>query len=143
MFTQMKMMIGRMHLVREEKYPLIFKFAARFAMANDALTPTTEWPEITFIPGQFIPADLETAIASITAAYQAKLISLETAIQMMIEAGVPIESIEQEIQDIQSRDFGSAAALGLAVEDVGAAAEFLGRPRPTLPEPAPSDSQVE
>ena len=145
MFTQMKMMIDEMRLIRAEKYPLIFKFAARFEMANGTLAATTEWPEITFIPGQFIPTDLGGIITAVTTAFAAKVISLETAITMLIDAGMPIESVEDEIKAIQQRDFAGAAQVGLALGSDEAAAEHLGRPVParTTTEVLPDDSQVE
>lgn len=132
MFTQMKMMVSRMHLVREEKHPLIIKFAARFAMAaGDPKCPaTTDWPNITFIPGQFIPTDLPGAVAMIISALNAKLISLETAMSWAMEVGVPIEDIEREIEAIQARDFAGAAQAALALGDDKFAFEHVGKPVP-------------
>jgi hypothetical protein len=145
MFTQMKMMIQRMRLVRDEKWPLVFKFAGRFAMLNNQIPATTDWPELTFIPGQFIPSDLESLVTTVIAAVNGKVISLETGIEMLMEAGVPIQSIDDEIAKIQSRDFTGAQQVGLALGSDQAAADHLGRELPTDPSSnvALDDSEVE
>lgn len=145
MFTQLEMMIRRMRLVRDEKWPLVAKFAGRFAMSHNQIPATTDWPELTFIPGQFIPSDLDTMFTTVIAAVAGKVLSLETAIEMLMEAGVPIESIEDEIRKIQARDFTGAQQVGLALGSDEAAAEHLGRPLPERqPTTVPSDdNQVE
>jgi hypothetical protein len=145
MFTQTTSMIKRMRLVRKEKHPLILKFVGRFAMLypESGIPKVTDWPNITFLPGTFLPSDLAEVITSIVAAYTAKIISLETAIERLIEAGIPIDSVEEEIARIQARDAATAAAVGLATGDDNEARKFMGLPpvpeADRRPESAPAE----
>jgi hypothetical protein len=136
-------LVRGMRLVRAEKYPLMLKFAHRMFLAaqaagEDVGEVPAKWIHTEVAMGNFLPQDQAAAVTQVTALYHAKAISIETAIRMLINAGLPIESVLEEIERIQERDFEAANALLDATGDKSAVAEFLGLPEPPPdPEPEP------
>ena len=86
--------------------------------------------------GSFLPQDVQAAVDRVTALYNAKAISLETVITMLMEAGLPIQSVLEEVRRIQERDFDAAVKLFDATNDQAMVHQFLGLPEPEEP-PAP------
>lgn len=79
------------------------------------------------------------------------VLSLETGVRMLTDAGFPIDDIEAEITQIQSRQFEQARFLADALGSPEAVADFLGleapdetavAPTPNLP-PVPADNNGE
>lgn len=136
-------LVRGMRLVRAEKYPLMLKFAHRLFLAaqaagDDVGEVPPEWMHTEIVMGSFLPQDQAAAVTQVTALYAAKSVSIETAIRMLMNAGIPIESVLEEIDRIQERDFESANSLLDATGDKAAVAEFLGMPEPPpAPEPPP------
>lgn len=137
-------LVRGMRLVRTEKYPLMLKFVHRMFQAAavvgevDAADVPPEWIHTEVVMGSFLPQDQQAAVTQVTALYAAKSISIETAIRMLMDAGLPIESVLEEVRRIQERDFEAANALLDATGDKEAVAEFLGMPAPPPdPEPEP------
>lgn len=134
-------LVKEMRLVRSEKNPLILKFAHRIAWAaqDQGLIQDVppEWIHSDVVCGTFLPQDQADAVTRVTALYAAKAISLETAIKMLIEAGLPIEDVLEEVRRIQERDFGAAADLFNATGDQVLVYEFLGEPPPVQTPPPP------
>jgi hypothetical protein len=135
-FAPLTAMIFRMRLVREEKYPLIFKFAHRLeqAIGVEGLPAEPgedeEWP--TLKPGAFLPSDLEYTIKNVTNLLQSRPrgVSLETAVAMLVEAGLPIENAADEVRRIRETDFEGAETITSATGDEREAFRYLGMPIP-------------
>lgn len=56
------------------------------------------------------------------------MLSLETAIRMLVDAGYPIEDAQEEVQRIQKRAFDAAARLADATGDNDVVRAYLGLP---------------
>jgi hypothetical protein len=139
-FGPLGSMVKQMRLVRNEKYPLLYKFVWRMARANRQ----AEVPEV-FVPartefGSFLPSDQAAAVGMATQLLAAKAISLETAVLILMAAGMPVEDASEEVQRIQGRDFAGADLLLAATGDEAAVFEYLGRDQPlesARPQPPP------
>lgn len=119
-------MIKEMRSVRKEKYRLLFKFATRMMGIQDA-------PVIDLVLGSFLPADKQEAMTQVVQLLGAKAISLETAVQMLMETGYPIEDWMKEIARIEARDVTTATSLMGLTGDPNTGLQFLGLPEITLP----------
>lgn len=132
-FGPLSSMIRTMRLVRNVKYALLLQMVQRLAQANGELEPG-ETPRSEISLGSFLPTDQAGTLTMVREAYGAKLISLETAVTMLLEAGFPIDDVAEEIVRIQHRDYEAANALADATGDQDAVREFLGleaaAPRP-------------
>lgn len=133
-FGPIGQLVNEMRLVRNEKYPLLLRFAQRIAAAGGDPDVPQHWdlkPGIEF--GGFLPQDKAEAVDIVTKLLAAKprpTISLETAIQMLIEAGFPIRDAVLEVEKIQERDFDSASSLLDALGEDTEVWEYLGRKKP-------------
>lgn len=139
-FGPLASMIKEMRLVRDEKYPLLLKFAHRLAVAGQAPDVPAEWVPGTKLEfGSFLPQDQAAAVATVQQLLTARAISLETAIQLLVAAGLPIEDAAEEVERIQGRDFEGANKLLDATADEDAVFDYLGRtkPEPVRPEAPP------
>lgn len=142
-FGPLTSMIRTMRLVRSVKYPLLLKMVQRFYQLNGIL-PAGELPRAELRLGSFLPSDMDAVLARVIKAYDAKLISLETAVAELLEAGFSIDDVAEEIVRIQSRDYEGANELADATGDNAAVREYLGlepasaadRPTIVLPPPA-------
>jgi hypothetical protein len=130
-FGPLSSMIRVMRLVRSSKYPLLLKQVQRLAQANGALPPgETPHAEIAF--GSFLPTDVDAVLKRVIEAWEAKVISLETGVTMLLEAGFPIDDVAEEIVRIGRRDYEAANALADATGDTDAVRDLLGMdPAPT------------
>jgi hypothetical protein len=135
-FGPLDSMIRQMRLVRSVKYPLLLKMVQRLYQANGALEqgPT---PRAEIALGSYLPSDRAGTLALVKDAYVAKLISLETAVAMLLDVGFPIDDVAEEIERIQERDYESANALADATGDNAAVRSFLGLPEQTEVTQAP------
>lgn len=118
-------MIQEMRIVRTDKYQLLLKFVAKFYQLAGQLA---EVHPVDLILGSFLPADKQEAMVMIVQLLNAKAISLETAVQMAIDAGFNIEDVVVEIERINSRDYEGANQLIAMTGDVNIGMEHLGRP---------------
>jgi hypothetical protein len=135
-FGPLSAMIHEMRLVREEKYPLLFKMVWRISKQSKAEGVPAEWQPTTLELGSFLPSDENAAIEMVKTLLSTKplpAVSLETAVQILINAGLPIEDAAEEVRKIEERAFEAAVALLEALGDEEAVAEFLSREVP--PEP--------
>jgi hypothetical protein len=100
------------------------------------------------VRGPYTPTDKAAVLEQVTTAYTAKVVSLETAIRMLREAGWPIDDAEKEIEQIQARSFDQARLLADALGNPDEVAAFLGRQAPEPVAPAvqlpavPADNQA-
>ncbi|WP_331764402.1 hypothetical protein [Streptomyces anulatus] len=132
-------LIGGMRLARDHKYALLLKFAQRLFIAGQH----PDWAGVEPLParmvfGPYTPTDKAAILEQVSTAFQSGVLSLETAVRMLTDAGWPIEDAEQEIQQIQARRFTDAVALADATGSTEAVAKFLGiaiTPDPTPPAP--------
>lgn len=124
-------LISGMRLARAHKDMLLLRFVQRLFLAGQH----PDWAGIMPLPAQLVrgpytPTDKAAALEQVTTAYKAGVISLETAIRMLTEAGWPIEDAEKEIEQIQARSFDQARLLADALGNVDEVAAFLGRKAP-------------
>lgn len=141
-------LIAMMRLARTHKDTLLLKFAQRMFLTGQH----PDWAGITALPaklvrGPYTPTDKAAVLEQASTAYKAKVISLETAMQVLTEAGWPIEDAEAEIQRIESRSFEEARMLADALGNPDEVAKYLGRQAPDQPTapavqlpPVPADS---
>ncbi|MFG3244216.1 hypothetical protein [Streptomyces sp. NPDC048157] len=127
-------LIAGMRLARAHKDMLLLRFVQRLFIAGQH----PDWAGVTPLPaklvrGPYTPTDKAAILEQVTTAYQAKVISLETAIRMLAEAGWPIEDAEKEIEQIQARSFEQARLLADALGNPEEVAKFLGRQAPAEP----------
>jgi hypothetical protein len=124
-FGPLQGLIDEMRLVRDEKYRLLLKFAQRLAVTAGELPagPTLDaW--VAF--GSYLPSDLPGVVTSVTQLLAAKAVSRQTALAMLVEAGLPIEDAALELERIEAEDFEGAIALLEATGDEQAARDRLG-----------------
>ncbi|MFB7738211.1 hypothetical protein ACFC08_28260 [Streptomyces sp. NPDC056112] len=132
-------LIASMRLAREHKYTLLLKLVQRLYMAGQH----PDWVGLTPLParlafGPYKPTDKAAVLNQVTTAYDGGVMSLETAVQLLQEAGYPIEDAQKEIEQIQSRRFADARNLADALGNPDAVAAFLGLQAATQPlAPAP------
>jgi hypothetical protein len=134
-FGPMSSMVDEMRLVRDEKNTLLLKFNWRIAVAAGMEGVPTEWYDSSISLGPYLPEDTAAEIHKAVELYKAKVISLETCVRMLMEAGLPIEDAVEEVRRIQERDFEGAVQLADALESPAPAADYLGKELPAAPAP--------
>lgn len=137
-FGPLASMVGEMRLVRDEKYPLLLKFAHRLAVAGGAPDVPTEFIPAKLEFGSFLPQDQQAAVDLVSSLLDKKAISLETAVRILAAAGLPIEDEQEEVNRIEARDFEGADALLTATGDETAVFDYLGRTQPATPTTLPA-----
>lgn len=129
-------LIGGMRLAREHKETLLLKFVQRLYLAGQHPDWVGVIPQdAQLVRGPYTPTDKAAVLEQVSAGVAAGVLSLETGVRMLADAGFPIEDIEQEIKLIQSRAFEQAKNLADATGDSGAVGDFLGIE--VDPDPAP------
>lgn len=129
-FGPLASMVAEMRLSRDEKYPLLLKFLWRVNVANGAQDAPDTWYDSTVQLGSYLPQDKAAMVTMVGTLLQAKAISRETGVKLLMSVGFPIEDAEAEIQLIQSRDFAGAAELRDAVDSDKAVLDYLGMDDP-------------
>ncbi|WP_256638184.1 hypothetical protein [Streptomyces murinus] len=104
-------LIGMMRLVREHKYRLMFKMVQRLDQAGRA----EGWTAGETLPARLAwaphtPTDRGAVLEEVVKAYGAGVLSLETAVMMLVEAGYPIKDASQEVERIRVKAEQEAAA---------------------------------
>ena len=138
-FGPLKQLITEMRLVRDEKYPLILKFAQRLAMAGGELDGEVLHAELRF--GSFMPHDRAEAVQLVRSllgnGQEPAAISRMTALRLLVDAGFDLGDAMDELERIEAEDFVGAEALLRATGDEGAVFDYLGRV------PTPGSQQVQ
>lgn len=135
-FGPLQAMVRSARLSRGEKYPLLLKMVARLSVLGGAFTGELLPAELTF--GSYLPSDVDGVIDRVRKLLTPPAaVSLETAVAMLQEAGVPIEDVSEEVQRIERRAFEAANQLADATGDQDAVREFLGL-EGTGPAPVPA-----
>jgi hypothetical protein len=124
-FTPHSGMINKMRLVRDYKYRLLLKFVLRLAKANGVKDLPEEEFETRLRFGSYLPSDLQEAMTIITQLLEAKAISLETAVQFLLDKGYPIKDVTEEIKNITKRDVESAQVVMTITGNPEIAAKML------------------
>lgn len=103
-FHPARQVMRNARVIREEKYPLVVKFALRLAQAHGWLDagPT---PDLEIQFGSSLPSDLETTVTVVKELRAAGALSTETAVALLIEAGVPIDDAQSEVERLLSEDY--------------------------------------
>jgi hypothetical protein len=141
-FGPLDSMVGQMRLVRDEKHPLVLKFAHRIAVAGRARNVPATWYDARLELGSYLPADVDGVIKQVTQLLEAGAISLETAVMMLMQAGLPIEDAVAEVRRIEQRDFEGAEQLADATGSEDAARDYLGLEPALEPPPPPPELQL-
>ncbi|WP_097865803.1 hypothetical protein [Streptomyces sp. rh34] len=132
-------LIGSMRLAREHKEALVLKFAQRLYIAGQH----PDWVGVTpqdaeLVRGPYTPTDKAAVLEQVANGVEKGVLSLETGVRMLTDAGFPIDDVEREIEQIQSRQFEQARFLADALGNAEEVADFLGRQAPEQQEaPAP------
>ncbi|MFI2258926.1 hypothetical protein [Streptomyces tubercidicus] len=97
-------LIGMMRLAREHKYRLLFKMVQRLYQAGRA----EGWTAGETLPARLAwaphtPTDRGAVLEEVVTAYGAGVLSLETAVAMLLEAGYPIKDASQEVARIRAK----------------------------------------
>lgn len=124
-FHPARQLMRELRTVRDEKYPLILKFAYRMAQAHN-WAPSGDVPAPTVTLGASLPSDLASAVQLVTDLLPVHGISTETAVRVLVEAGVPIEDATAEVRLIRTEQTKQAVELFEATGNSAAAAERLG-----------------
>ncbi|MFD7867325.1 hypothetical protein [Streptomyces sp. NPDC059783] len=145
-------LISAMRLARAHKDMLLLRFVQRLFIAGQH----PDWVGVTPLPAQLVrgpytPTDKAAVLEQVTTAYKAKVVSLETAVRMLDEAGWPIDDAAKEIEQIEARSFEDARLLADALGNPDEVAQFLGRkapaesaaPAPQLPALPGSDQNAD
>lgn len=117
-------MVREMRDIRKAKERLALRFVLRMYQ-KDGQLEKGEIPTANVTPGSFLPADKMEIGNILGVLVPAKVISRETAIQMCIQAGYPIEDIAAEIKRIQKADFSGADDLFTATNDTELVRQYL------------------
>ncbi|MER5546456.1 hypothetical protein ACWDBP_44140 [Streptomyces sp. NPDC001233] len=96
-------LVGSMRLAREHKYRLLLKFVQRLYQAGRA----QDWPAGESFPARLawaphVPTDRAAVLDEVVTAYGAGVLSLETAVQMLLDAGYPIDDASQEVARVRA-----------------------------------------
>ena len=132
-------LINTLRLVRLHKYRLLLKFVQRMYQAAGEWEPGPT-VDARLVFGGFLPTDLQQVIEDVVALVQAKVLTVETGLRMLVEAGVPIDDITAEVDRLEAEDFTAAVALLDATGDEDAVRRRLRLPDDgggTRPEPPP------
>ncbi|MFD9602884.1 hypothetical protein [Streptomyces sp. NPDC059970] len=91
------------------------------------------WPAGQTLPariafGPHTPTDRAAILEEVVKAVGAGVMSLETGVRMLMDAGYPIEDASEEIARTQARAFEQAARLADATGDNAAVRDYLGLP---------------
>lgn len=130
-FTPHINLVREMRTVRKRKYNLLFKFFVRMAQRLDTydLAPGAEEFRVDLVMGSFLPADLSATATVVIQLMESEVLSMETGLLMLIQAGVPVEDLAEEIANIQKRDVDTASQLVNITGDPNTALEYMGMPK--------------
>ncbi|MER6010201.1 hypothetical protein [Streptomyces bluensis] len=101
-FGPLDAMVRSMRLAREAKYPLLLKMVQRLHQLGGALPPGDN-ARATIAFGAYLPTDLSAALELVARGVQAGVLSLETGVRLLVDAGFPIEDASLEVERIQAR----------------------------------------
>ncbi|MEU7017256.1 hypothetical protein [Streptomyces sp. NPDC046385] len=132
-------LVAAMRLARNHKYAVLLRMVQRLHQAGHA----EGWPAGESVParlmwGPHTPTDRAAVLDEVVKGVGAGVLSVETGVKMLTDAGYPIDNARDEIMRIQSRAFEAAVRLADATGDNAAVRQYLHLPRaesgiPTAP----------
>ncbi|MBT2439605.1 hypothetical protein J7E93_05610 [Streptomyces sp. ISL-36] len=122
-------LIAAMRLARDHKYAVLLRMVQRLHQAGHA----DGWPAGESLPARLIwgphtPTDRAAVLDEVVKGVGAGVLSVETGVKMLVDAGYPIDNPQVEIERIQSRAFEAAARLADATGDNAAVRSYLHLP---------------
>ncbi|WP_189747242.1 hypothetical protein [Streptomyces nojiriensis] len=122
-------LVAAMRLARAHKYVILLRMVQRLHQAGQA----QGWPAGQSVPAQLTwgphtPTDRAAVLDEVVKGVGAGVLSLETGVRMLQDAGYPIDDAQHEIELIQTRAFDAAARLADATGDNAAVRAYLGLP---------------
>lgn len=127
-------LVREMRLIRDVKYPLLLKMLMRLAQAYQVL-PAGPTPRAELRLGPYLPADKTGTAARVAQLLPVHGMSVQTAVQELMEAGFAIDDAEAEVDRIKA-EWGALAVEAVeATGDANAGREILGLD--PLPTPVP------
>ncbi|MFG3193905.1 hypothetical protein [Streptomyces omiyaensis] len=122
-------LVAAMRLARNHKYAVLLRMVQRLHQAGHA----EGWPAGESVParlmwGPHTPTDRAAVLDEVVKGVGAGVLSAETDVKMLIDAGYPIGNAQDEIVRIQSRAFEAAVRLADATGDNTAVRGYLGLP---------------
>lgn len=124
-FSAYKALIRELRMLRSDKYSLLTKFAMRMGQKAGQI-PAGPLPQSAVEFGPFLPSDRQGVVEVVAKLLEAKALSLETALKMLVdEAGIPIEDAVEELRRITKRDFAGANLIADVTGDANLAVEYL------------------
>ncbi|MFJ7297530.1 hypothetical protein [Streptomyces collinus] len=124
-------LVASMRLARDHKYALLLKMVQRLHIAGQH----PDWTGVAPLPAQLVfgsytPTDKQAVLEQVATGVEKGILSKETGIKMLMEAGFPIEDAAEEIKRIDARSFEDARFLADALGNPDEVASFLGREAP-------------
>ncbi len=101
-FHQARQLMRDARTVRDQKFPLLLKFALRLAQAWGQGPGDGETPEFSVALGSSLPSDRSVAVDTVTKLLDAHAISTATAVNILVEAGFPIDDALDEATRIRA-----------------------------------------
>ncbi|NJA59175.1 hypothetical protein [Streptomyces sp. NEAU-H3] len=132
-YGPMDPLMDSLHLAREHPYRLLLKFVQRLFMAGGHPDWTGPVVDAALTWGSYKPTDKASTLEQVRDGVKDGVLSLETGVRMLVEAGFPIDDIGEEIERIQSRSFTAARDLADALGNPEEVAAYLGRKAPDIP----------
>lgn len=122
-------LVAAMRLARAHKYVILLRMVQRLHQAGQA----PGWPAGQSVPAQLTwgphtPTDRAAVLDEVAKGVGAGVLSMETGVRMLQDAGYPIDDAQHEIELIQTRAFDAAARLADATGDNAAVRAYLGLP---------------
>ena len=127
--------VSTLRIPRGPKHALILKFAQRLAQVarREDGTPVLEpgpTPTARVTYGGFLPFNKAETVTMVATALQAHAISLQTAVALLVAAGLPIDDARAEVERIKAEHPEAAKAIAEALPGIAAgeqaAADWLG-----------------
>lgn len=103
-------MVRSMRLARAAKYPLLLKMVLRLYQAGGVLPPGDQ-PRASVSFGSYLPTDQAGVLELVVKGVTGGVLSLETGVRMLVDAGFPIEDAAEEVSRIAARS-PQASPLG-------------------------------
>lgn len=132
MFGPMKSLVDELRLVRDEKYPLLYRFQQRMSIAYGWMQGPVQPVTVRF--GSYLPSDHAAVIETVTKLYTEGLMSRATAIKKLVEEGIVDVDVAEELTRCEREDFEKALSLFEALGGGDDAADevwkLLGKTRP-------------
>ncbi|MEW1701220.1 hypothetical protein, partial [Streptomyces sp. NPDC091278] len=109
-------LVGAMRLARSDRYALLLRMVQRLHQAG-RVWPAGESLSAELVWGPHAPTDRAAVLADVVSGVTNGVLSLETGVRMLQDAGYPIEDAAEEVARIQKRAFDQAARLADATGD--------------------------